>query len=74
MIMSKKSESCQMVNMTCKCKKTSENEFKIQMNCVEPRLLSEIVLDFNHFKIETNETIGMKGWYYDKNEGLKMMD
>ena len=57
MIMSKKSESCQMVNMTCKCKKTSENELKIQMNCVEPRLLNEILLDFNHFKIETNETI-----------------
>ena len=57
MIISKKSESCQMVNMTCKCKKTSENELKFSMNCVEPRLLNEILLDFNHFKIETNETI-----------------
>ena len=47
MIMSKKSESCQMVNMTCKCKKSSENEFKIRMSRVEPRLLSETLLDFN---------------------------
>jgi hypothetical protein len=57
----------------CLCAKAGTIEGNKIYKCYTK--LEKMIQDLNETQfIETNETIGMKGWYYDKNEGLKIMD